>query len=92
MDVAPGHTTHQKSGSTEMVTLMHAIVERDDTALSRLYDLTVERVFGLAFAITRNHADAEEVVCDVYLQIWQRAPQYSEKSWNRTRVAYDPLS
>jgi RNA polymerase sigma-70 factor (ECF subfamily) len=78
MDASPGNTAGQKTGNTELLSLVHAIVERDDTAFSRFYDLTVERVFGLAIAITRNHADAEEVVCDVYLQIWQRASRYSE--------------
>ncbi|NJN46263.1 MAG: RNA polymerase subunit sigma, partial [Candidatus Competibacteraceae bacterium] len=78
MDASPGNSAGQQSGKTELLSLVYAIVERDDSALSRLYDLTVERVFGLALAITRNHADAEEVVCDVYMQIWQRASRYSE--------------
>jgi len=78
MDASPGNTMGHQSGNVELLSLVHAIVERDETAFSHLYDLTVERVFGLALAITRNHADAEEVVCDVYLQIWQRASRYSE--------------
>jgi RNA polymerase sigma-70 factor (ECF subfamily) len=68
----------QKNEASEWVSLVHAIVERDEQALAKLYDLTVERVYALAYAITRNSADAEEVVADVYLQIWQRATQYAE--------------
>ncbi|MGH8209066.1 MAG: RNA polymerase sigma factor, partial [Steroidobacteraceae bacterium] len=41
-----------------------------------LYELTASRVFGLARAITRDPPSAEEVVCDVYCQAWQRASRY----------------
>ncbi len=56
--------------------LVQAIVNRDEAALGRLYDLTVERVYSLAHALTGNHADVEEVIADVYLRVWQRAGQY----------------
>ena len=41
-----------------------------------MYDGTVARIYGLAYVMTRDVADAEEIVCDVYLQVWQRAVQY----------------
>jgi RNA polymerase sigma-70 factor (ECF subfamily) len=39
-------------------------------ALAQLYDETSSIVFGLALRILRNSQDAEEVVLDVYQQIW----------------------
>lgn len=63
----------------DWATLMDSIVARDEQALARLYDLTVERAYSLAYAITRNSSDAEDVVADLYLQVWQRAAQYSEQ-------------
>jgi RNA polymerase sigma-70 factor (ECF subfamily) len=44
--------------------------------LGELYDLTVSKVFALARLIVRNPADAEEVVCDVYTQVWRSAASY----------------
>lgn len=60
----------------ELGDLMVAIVARDQAALAQLYDVSVDRIYRLAYALTGNAADAEEVVGDVYLQAWQRAERY----------------
>lgn len=60
----------------ELSTLMSAIVARRDTALCQLYDLTASKLYGLARAMLANPADAEEVVCDVYVQVWQTAATF----------------
>lgn len=49
---------------------------QDQAALGELYDVTVAKLFGLARTILRNPADAEEVVCDTYTQVWQTAARY----------------
>ena len=36
----------------------------------------MSRVFGLALRIVRNHATAEEVAEDVYVQVWHQAAFY----------------
>jgi RNA polymerase sigma-70 factor, ECF subfamily len=56
--------------------LIHRISQRDQNALSELYQLTVSRVYGLAMRVLRNASDAEEVVSDVYLQIWDKAESF----------------
>jgi RNA polymerase sigma-70 factor (ECF subfamily) len=66
----------------ELVSLVEGIVERREQALSRLYDLTVGRVYRLAYAMTGSAEDAEEIVCDVYLQLWERATQYDAARGN----------
>lgn len=48
----------------------------DEAALSKLYDLTVSRVFGFALRIVGDHHDAEEITCDVYAQAWRNAKRY----------------
>ena len=63
----------------ELAALVQAIVDGDKTALGRLYDATVARVYSLAHALTGNPDDAEEVVGDVYLQIWRKAIQYDRQ-------------
>lgn len=60
----------------ELSTLMSAVVARHDAALAQLYDLTASKLYGLARAMLGNTADAEEVVCDVYVQVWQTAASF----------------
>lgn len=60
----------------ELLHLVEAMAAGHESALNRLYEFSVNRVYGLAHAITGNDADAEEVVCDVYLQAWRQAGQF----------------
>jgi RNA polymerase sigma factor (sigma-70 family) len=63
-------------GAPDLNPLMIAVVERSDTALAQLYDLTAAKLYGLARAMLGNTSDAEEVVCDVYVQVWQTAASF----------------
>ena len=56
--------------------LLAAIAQQDESALGALYDATLSRVYGLALRITRKPEAAEEVVADVYLQVWRKAADY----------------
>ena len=57
---------------------LHGIGEHDQAALSRFYDLTVGRVYSIALRIVRHADMAEEVVSDVYMQVWRDANRYDE--------------
>jgi len=61
---------------TDITSLLNQIGCKDESALSKIYELTVNKVYGLALKILLNEADAEEVVCDVYSQIWHKAADY----------------
>lgn len=74
--VADTKPLRQALDNAELALLVNAIVAHDEAALSQLYDQTVGQVYRLAHAMTGNADDAEEIVCDVYLQVWQRAAQY----------------
>ncbi|MFK7888548.1 MAG: RNA polymerase sigma factor [Gammaproteobacteria bacterium] len=65
-------------GEYSLLDLMHRVAEQDERALTDLYDATVARVFALALRVAGNQADAEEVVCDVYSQVWDRAMAYDD--------------
>jgi RNA polymerase sigma-70 factor (ECF subfamily) len=52
------------------------IARGDEEALGRLYDDTLGRVHGLALRITRDRQAAEEVVEDVYWQVWRQALRF----------------
>lgn len=53
-----------------------AIARLDQLALAKLYDLTVSRVYSVALRIVRHPHLAEEVVSDVYMQVWRDAARY----------------
>ena len=57
---------------------LQGIEKRDQSSLGRLYDLTVNRVYSVALRIARRSDLAEEVVSDVYLQVWRDAHRYED--------------
>lgn len=59
-----------------LVALMGRIRFGDADALGTLYDLALGRVYGLAMRVLRQPQDAEEVVSDVFLQVWDQAVSY----------------
>lgn len=48
----------------------------DEDALTTLYDATLGRLYGVAIRILNNEALAEEIVTDVYYEVWQNATKY----------------
>lgn len=48
------------------------LAEGNEAALKKLYDLFGEHLFHFTFAIVHCRGLAEEVVADVFVQIWQR--------------------
>lgn len=61
---------------SELRRMLAAIAKGDEQALGALYDATVGRVYGLALRIVRRREAVEEVVEDVFLQVWQQAGRY----------------
>ncbi|HET9530496.1 MAG TPA: sigma-70 family RNA polymerase sigma factor [Blastocatellia bacterium] len=52
------------------------MAEGDQSALTTLYDSTSRLVFGLILRILGDRATAEEVLLDVYTQVWRQAALY----------------
>lgn len=69
-------------GSDALALLMQRIQQQDQAALGELYDLMMPKVYGLVLRIVITPADAEEVTCDVFHQLWQRAKQFDCKRGN----------
>ena len=65
-----------QQGPAELAGLVQRIALGQQAALTELYESTVAKLYALARLILRNPADAEEVVCDTYSQIWQSASRY----------------
>ncbi len=49
---------------------------KDEAAFSRLYDLSVPLLFGLACRMVGPGVDAEDVLQEVMLQVWNRAAAF----------------
>jgi RNA polymerase sigma-70 factor (ECF subfamily) len=64
---------------SDINTLLGRIQEGKQSALEELYEITVNRVFSVVLKVTSRHEVAEEVVSDVYLQVWRSAHTYDEK-------------
>lgn len=56
--------------------LVLAMTQGDTAAMSTLYDRYAPGLLGLALRITREHADAEEVVVDTFAQAWREAARF----------------
>lgn len=56
--------------------LLEAVARHDQQALAALYERSIDKVYTLAYRITQSHETAEEVVNDVYLQVWHNVHTY----------------
>lgn len=61
----------------ESLLLRMAVGDRD--ALESLYTETSAAVYGLALSVTKNAADAEDVLQETYLHAWSAAESYRSR-------------
>ena len=78
--VAPG---------ADLAELLRRSARGDEAAFADLYDATSRRLFGLVLRIVRDHAMAEEVTQEVYLDVWRQSARFdpqrgSAMSWLMT--------
>jgi RNA polymerase sigma-70 factor, ECF subfamily len=57
-------------------TLLSRLLQKDVSAFEQLYDRHARLVYGLVLRILRQAATSEEVVQDVFLQLWRNSSQY----------------
>jgi RNA polymerase sigma-70 factor, ECF subfamily len=73
----------------ELSDLLTRISAGDQTAFADFYDSTARTVFGIVLSVVRDHAQAEEVTQEVYVEAWTSAPRFdprlgSAKGWLNT--------
>jgi RNA polymerase sigma-70 factor (ECF subfamily) len=56
--------------------LVVAVASGDRAALASLYDRYASVLLGLGIRVLRSRRDAEDVVHDVFLEVWRRAHSY----------------
>jgi RNA polymerase sigma-70 factor, ECF subfamily len=56
--------------------LLAKVATGDQQAFAALYDLMSSRVLGLVARVLRDHAQSEEVMQEVFLEVWQNAARF----------------
>ncbi len=60
------------------VEVLHAIARGDEQALAHLYDRYRLILFGLVNRILSSREEAEDVLQEVFIQVWRRAADFDE--------------
>jgi RNA polymerase sigma-70 factor (ECF subfamily) len=60
----------------EEAELLRALARGDESAFARIYDRYSPILLGLLLRILRSRAEAEDVLQEVFLQVWQRAHSF----------------
>ncbi|MCA1632455.1 MAG: sigma-70 family RNA polymerase sigma factor [Acidobacteria bacterium] len=56
--------------------LLYAVARGDERAFAALYDQYSSILFGLMLRILHSRPEAEDVLQEVFLQVWQQAPSF----------------
>lgn len=75
-DTSPAGGSPDPDPGAEHVRLAAGLARGDKQALARLYDLLGKPLYSLALRITGDAAEAQDVVQDVFLQLWHKAADY----------------
>lgn len=59
------------------VDLIRRVSNHDEAALSLLYDRYRTILFGLLIRILNNRSEAEDILQEVFVQVWQQAQNYN---------------
>jgi len=57
--------------------LLQRVARGDQAAFARLYDMLSPRVFGLILRVLVDRAQSEEVLQEVFLEVWQSASRFA---------------
>lgn len=63
----------------EQITLIRRVAAGEECALSSLYEATSRLLYGLLLRMLNDTGAAEEVLLDVYTQVWRQAAQYDRR-------------
>lgn len=69
-------SARQEGGRERLLELLKQTAEGSRSAFADLYALTSPKLYSLAYGILRSSGEAEDVLQEIYVAIWQRADQF----------------
>ncbi len=81
-DIVPAMGSKSEPSESSLGELLQAVAKQDHAAFEAFYDATAERALTLILRITRKIEIAEEIVSDVYLQVWRQADRFDPARGN----------
>ncbi|MGH9766511.1 MAG: sigma-70 family RNA polymerase sigma factor [Blastocatellia bacterium] len=69
-------TAETRARDQDLISLVQRVATGDQSALAALYDTTNRLVYGLVLRVLGDASSAEEVLLDVYTQVWRQAASY----------------
>ncbi len=72
-------TSPKRLSQEDARSLVRRLKARDERALGELYDTMAPWVLGLAFRILHDEDEAEEVVGEVFVQVWRHVDQHDAR-------------
>lgn len=79
LEFASKNHTACEAMRVDMDDLLFRIAAGEQAALAQLYEHTQASVFGFALSILKNTHDAEDVLHDCYVAVWQGAAGYQSR-------------
>jgi RNA polymerase sigma-70 factor, ECF subfamily len=76
---SPQDSREQTTRDQDWTALIKRVADGDQSALATLYDSTSRLIFGLILRVVTDRSTAEEVLLDVYTQVWRQAASYDSK-------------
>ncbi len=70
---------HAEPAQISDLELLHAVARSEEGALTALYDRYRLILFGLLVRILNSREEAEDVLQEVFLQVWRRAADFDEE-------------
>lgn len=82
--VVPGrlvtYSVNEAADHNADIELLQRIARGDRDAFSRFYDLYSNVLFSIAFRVLNDQKEAEDVLQESFLQIWEKAPTYKPQA------------
>jgi RNA polymerase sigma-70 factor, ECF subfamily len=69
-------TAEARARDQDLIALVELVATGDQSALSALYDTTNRLIYSLILRVLGDVSSAEEVLIDVYTQVWRQAASY----------------
>jgi RNA polymerase sigma-70 factor, ECF subfamily len=69
-------TAEASERDQDLISLVERVATGDQSALASLYDATNRLIYSLVLRVLCDMSSAEEVLIDVYTQVWRQAASY----------------